>query len=213
MKYHAAILCAALFSGCIESNENVPAIQSQGLRLSRPEAGQSDRFVGFDFAMTDPPSTYRSYRKDTLTLRIRTVDEVAISMEQEICEESRPPCMTESFRIIRKTGKIEPDSSGYILLTAVNVFPQGIFAENDSKEIGFQGYVPQVDTAMVGFKREHQLGSTKVMIPRPTVLADPAQIPFDGGGFCLIMTDERRILEIYRYMVFGTDGGWELIEH
>lgn len=211
MKYHTAVLCATLFSGCIESNENVPATRSQGLRLSRPEVGQSDRFVGFDFGKVKDPSADKSYRKDTLTLRIRAVDEVAISMEQEICEEGRPPCMTESFRIIKKTGKIEPDSSGYIPLTAVNVFPQGIFAANASNEIGFQGYVPQVDTAMVGFKREHRMGSSTVMTPRPTVLADPSRIPFDGGGFCLIMTGERRILEMYRYMVFGTDGGWELI--
>jgi hypothetical protein len=210
MKYHTAILCATLFFGCIESNENVPAIPSQSLRLSRPEAGQSNRFVGFDFK-GESPNTYRSHRRDTLTLRIRAVDEVAISMEQEYCDESRPPCRIEAFRIIRKTGKIEPDSSGYIPLTAVNVFPQGIFAANDSREIGFQGYMPIVDTAMVGFKREHRMGSSKVMIPRPIVLVDPSQIPVDGGGFCLIMTDERTILEIYRYMAFGTDGGWELI--
>ena len=209
MSYTALALCAILFCGCVNLDETVPAVQNPGLKICRPEAGQSDRFVRFEYGKAKSPDSIKTYRKDILTLSIRAVDDSTIFMEQKMCEEGQHPCRVDPFRILRKSGTIVTDSAGYIPLAAVNVFPGGIFARNDDHEIAFQGNRPLGDTATIGFKREHRIGSTQIQ--KSIVLFDPSGIDIDVGGFCLIMSEERRILEMYRYIVFGTDGGWELI--
>lgn len=204
-RFASLVFLCLLLTGCLLEGgpERGPAIS-----LSDPEVGQTDVFTRYTYGFEGGSGT-KSYTGDSLTLSITDVDSDSIGLVETACWTGQSGCQATRFTLSRESGKaVVRDSAAFVSLAEANVFPKGILSEDFGNEIEFQGHSPVTEGPEAGFKKEYSIrgGEFQDVI----VLADPTMVPVDGGGRAFILTKERRILDMYSYMVFGIDGGWEL---
>lgn len=180
-----------------------------GIDYREPVIGAQDSYTGFRYSELKNPDTVKTYTNDSMTLKVVGLAGDTVTLLQNRCYENDAACTISTLKLDRISGRVHASGEfGWSELEIVNLFPEGIFSGDPDRKIEFIGYVPQVDMPAVGFAPEYQVGNKA--FKNATVMIDPRGVPIDVGGRCLILSGEHRLLEIFSYNVFGTEGGWEL---
>ncbi|MEO6095509.1 MAG: hypothetical protein ABIW76_07485 [Fibrobacteria bacterium] len=197
-------LAAALFTqGCVTEGNT----SNSGILYDRPVAGAREFYIGFRYGGPKAPSPEKTYTQDSLVLEVLAVEPGTVHFSEKWCMEWDSLCHVRQVRLDRASGHFSgEDLDGSIFHTA-NLFPSGLFTEDSTRRLVLQGYAPVDSSPAVGFVPEFHAG--KKVYRDVTFFVDPTGVLNDVGGNCLVLTKDKRLVESYRYHVFGTDGGWE----
>jgi hypothetical protein len=184
---------------------------SMGISYSDPEVGDQETYVRFTYGDLHQRDTAKTYTQGRMTLKVLAVGDKELLLEETRCYEWDSACQVQEVKLDRMTGQVEaPGPQGWSVLMDANAFPSGIFSENPGRTIPFEGYSPSAQEPVVGIAANFRTASGTY--GKVTVMANPTDIPVDGGGKCLVLTPKDRLIEIRYYQVFGIDGGWEILE-
>lgn len=196
----ATLLC---MTGCIS---NAP--ESGGIHFDQPVEGARETYVRFTYGGVKMPEAVKTYTQEFMSLEITKVQDNSMTFSQKWCYAHDSACTTMNFTVDRTTGHVDVlEADGWSELEMANQFSFGIFTDS-TRIIEFTEYVPKVESPSVGIAPEYRLGGKSYR--DVTVMVDPTGIPMDGGGQVLVLSMEKRLIELYRYHVFGIDGGWEM---
>lgn len=205
LAFGSCLVTAFGLAGCVSD-----APEKGGIHFSQPVLGARDAYVRFHYGGPKSPETTKTYTQDSMSLEVVEVRDNSMTLIQKWCYAQDTACTTLILTVDRTTGHVEArEGEGRSELETVNSFPSGIFTDS-ARTIEFTDYTPKVESPAVGKAPEYHLaGKTYRQV---TVMVDPTGVPMDRGGQVLILSQEKRLIELYSYHVFGTDGGWELRE-
>lgn len=197
-------LVATLFAtGCVMDGNS----RNNGIFYDHPVVGARESYIGFTYGGPKSPSPEKNYTQDSLILEVLSVAADIVRLSEKRCMAWDSLCYTKEVVLDRSTGLFRGDDLDGSILRTVNLFPAGLFTRDSTRQIVFQGYAPVDIRPAAGFVPEFRAGNK--VYRDVTFFVDPSGVPIDAGGHCLVLSKEKRLLESYRYHVFGTDGGWE----
>jgi hypothetical protein len=195
-----ATLCAA---GCVADGNS----RNHGIIYDRPVVGTRESYIGFTYGGPKNPSPEKTYTQDSLILEVLSVTADIVRISEKRCMAWDSLCRSREVILDRSTGQVRGDDLDGTIWRTINLFPAGLFTRDSTRQLVFQGYAPVGIRPAVGFVPEFRAGNK--VYRDATVFVDPTGVSIDVGGHCLVLSKEGRLLESYRYHVFGTDGGWE----